>query len=102
MLKINKLPNPLINPPWSECSPILPAEVLKIKPSEWIAPSEVVRNILVSRDIHIKRIAYLVHNKCNKPITVMRRKGLFLIRDGWHRLAAAIIREDELIGVNFI
>ena len=96
---VGSLPSPLSFPPWSNCAPISINEVLtSIKK---ISPQSVTRNKPSSREEHIARIAWLVTNKDCKPITVSR-SAKWPIKDGNHRLAAAIVSGDKYINVNYL
>jgi hypothetical protein len=50
----------------------------------------------VDRDWDSRRIAYLVENQDDRPISIeiLSLDGRFEIDDGWHRIAAAIYRGD--------
>lgn len=94
---ISKLPNPLETPPWSDVDIISIGDIsAAINRRNYLKPEEVIRNIPCSKEDHIRRIAYLVENEDYKPIT-LRKVGKWPIKDGSHRLAAAIYRGDQWI-----
>jgi hypothetical protein len=52
---------------------------------------------------HEARIAYLVQNPSSSPIEVEfidAEQAILEMQDGWHRLAAALVRGDENISIN--
>lgn len=50
---------------------------------------------------HAERIAYLVANKAHDPISIefVNPEGKMEVNDGWHRLAAALLRGEKEISV---
>jgi len=109
LLEIGHLPNPLENPPWTNCSPISISEILLVHADQLISPEKAQRNQWATRDEHIRRIAYLVKNKDSRAITIITyNRGLpspawwWPIKDGNHRLAAAIVRGDDYIKSHFL
>lgn len=86
--------------------PVTRDEIEKaIKESRTQEPDPEIYNedLPCSRQKHIERIAWLVVNDWNKPINIdvgVPSLGCYpswLIKDGNHRFAAAIYREDEFI-----
>lgn len=56
--------------------------------------------ILEVREEHIHRIAYLINHGLSYPLDIEFHKGVFL-KDGHHRLCAAIIKGQETIPINW-
>lgn len=54
-----------------------------------------------TRELHIRRIAWFVVNGITLPISIFVGPEKWIISDGNHRFAAAIVRRDENIKVNF-
>ena len=106
LYSIIKYGNPLKTPPWKGVGPIDPQIVLQyVRDRNTIGPKEAKRNCLLTSPTmsHMKRIAYLVAHPCDKPITVFKNRTIaWPIKDGNHRLASAIIRNDKYINVNWI
>lgn len=103
LLKVSSLPNPLLTPPWSNISKISINEISQyIDNNILLSPDNIIRNKLCSREEHISRIAYLIINPDYKSITIFKRKTVWPIKDGNHRLAAAIYRKDIYIKCHFI
>lgn len=89
--------NPLKNPPWTATKPISSEEILScIINGDFTDPIQTKRDNSLSHKDHVKRIAYLVVNKDEKPISLrIDGNGSIKCTDGNHRLAAAIYRGDE-------
>lgn len=89
-----KLFNPLQTPPWP---------VSAIRKSEVLAAKRLLDHPIpctAARSDHIGRIAFLVSNGWSDAIHIDIINGwTFVVDDGNHRLAAAIIRKDPLITV---
>ena len=97
---LSELPNPLASPPWTDCAPIEVSEVEAIGAELRLSPEFASRGSC-SRAEHIRRIAWFVAHSDSKPITVLRSWAVkWPVKDGNHRLAAAIIRGDKEIEVN--
>jgi|SRR5579859_5128983 len=98
---LKKLCNPLKNPPWAlykrESGPISNREIelkiargpRKFKPYNSKYPE--------SRQKHIERIAWLVKNGWGDSYITIDLNYDWIIYDGFHRLASAIYRGDEMI-----
>lgn len=88
---------------WFKGKPITKQEVLDcIKQNKLMHPDRVLKGnnfIPCTRQQHIERIAWLVLNVKDDPIT-LNIKAPHPIIDGNHRLAAAIIRGDLTIKIN--
>ena len=101
-LQLKLLVDPLRTPPWTDCKPISVEEILGIPSKYWIPSHTVSRGNIQTRADHMRRIAWLVAHKDSKPITFMRSwLCKWPVKDGNHRLAAAIVRGDTTIKVNF-
>lgn len=102
-LLVRNLPNPIKKSPWSGFD-YIPLKVISssLSKRDLLHPKDVIRNINCSRRDHARRIAYLIIYPDNKPITIFKRETKWPIKDGNHRLAAAIYRGDKYIDVNWI
>lgn len=94
---------------WSEFKrPITRAEVShRIQLGDFEANPYDLSKISWRRKDHIRRVAYLVVNPSGDPIDIdvgVPALGCYVpwpVRNGYHRLGAAIYRMDEFIPINF-
>lgn len=73
-------------------NPVLPPEPYRFN---WFSP-----NLENAREDHIKRISYFVVNKSTKPILI-DTMAPGLVDDGNHRLAAAYLKGDRTIDIEW-
>lgn len=101
---IAKLPSPLDYSPWTGVDFIDNSEIkLAIDEERLLAPTNVPYMKVCTKQQHIERIAYLVVHEDKKPITVFKKRMInWPVKDGNHRLAAAIYRKDKIIKVNWV
>lgn len=97
LIRVN---NPLAEPPWAERNrAITVTEVLKAVREKRFESRWGTRN-------HLRRIAYLVEHPDEKPIEIdvgvpcLNYYVDWIIIDGNHRVAAALVRGDEFISAS--
>lgn len=92
--------------PWSTCAITREDIAEAIAARAFIAehtgvdPIDICRTYqIVPRTAHIRRIAYLVENPAPDPVCVSAAWGMVRLVDGYHRLAAAMYRNDLFVPV---
>lgn len=96
LLVLSKLANPLLNPPWENISPIEPDEVWQRVAAKNFNRNEYGFGRNWSRELHVERIAYLIQHPSTQPI-ILDFSQQWIIYDGNHRVASAILTNQETI-----
>lgn len=74
-----------------QIKPISTQDVIQAYEQNKLMPQPFETDYCSGYDFHIQRIAYFMNVSTHKPITFIKEKDTYHIKDGKHRLAAAYL-----------
>jgi hypothetical protein len=98
---LHRLLSPFELPPWQNARPFTTADVLAARAAGRLHAERIPAESLMDMDVHIARIAYLADHwrddGSDPPLIEVLEDETVVVNDGYHRICAAIVREDETI-----